>query len=119
MSSGMMDTEAGGESTQYESIKTVTKPHSKAGGQMGSEETQPDVVDSQLSQEKNERGEKTAENIRYGESLSEHGFGGETTGKSGSANQEGHGSTDAQVGQDNLEQTRREQGYGSGSGVGA
>ena len=51
------------------------------------EETQPDVVDSQLSQEKNERGEKTAENIRYGESLSEHGFGGETTGKSGSANQ--------------------------------
>lgn len=31
----MMDTEAGGESTQYESIKTVTVPHSKDGGQMG------------------------------------------------------------------------------------
>ena len=31
----MMDTEAGGESTQYESIKTVTVPHSKQGGQLG------------------------------------------------------------------------------------
>ena len=30
-----MDTEAGGESTQYESIQTVTKPHSKESGQLG------------------------------------------------------------------------------------
>lgn len=31
----MMETEAGGEQTQYESIQTVTKPTSKQGGQMG------------------------------------------------------------------------------------
>lgn len=35
MSSNMMDTEKGGESTQYESIHTVTKPHSKQSGQLG------------------------------------------------------------------------------------
>ena len=32
---GMMDAEKGGESTQYESIQTVTKPHGKESGQMG------------------------------------------------------------------------------------
>jgi hypothetical protein len=31
-----------------------------------------------LDKEQRERGEKTAENIRYGEAISEHGFGGET-----------------------------------------
>ncbi|MCJ1259397.1 hypothetical protein MMC24_007234 [Lignoscripta atroalba] len=87
MSSGLMDTEAGGEGNQYESIQTVTKPHSKQGGQMGVEETQPDSVPSEKHQAKAERGEKTAENVRYGEAISEHGFGGETTGNSGSANQ--------------------------------
>lgn len=30
----------------------------------------------------------------------------------------GYGSTDGQTGQDSIEQTREEQGYGSGSGVG-
>ena len=50
-------------------------------------DTQPDAVPSQAQQEKGERGEKTAENIRYGEAISEHGFGGETTGNSGVANQ--------------------------------
>ena len=33
--------------------------------------------------EKKARGERTAENIRYGESISKHGFGGETVGNSG------------------------------------
>ena len=42
---------------------------------------------SQTQQEKGERGEKTADNIRYGEAISEHGFGGETTGNRGVANQ--------------------------------
>ncbi|MCJ1352230.1 MAG: hypothetical protein MMC33_002214 [Icmadophila ericetorum] len=87
MSSSLMSTEPGGESTQYESMNTVTKPHSKQGGQMGDPETQVDSTTSQAQQENAERGEKTAENIRYGESISEHGFGGETTTNSGEATQ--------------------------------
>lgn len=31
----LMDTERGGESTQYESIKTVTEPSDKQSGQLG------------------------------------------------------------------------------------
>lgn len=31
----MMDTERGGEQSQYEGIKTFTEPHSKQGGQLG------------------------------------------------------------------------------------
>ena len=49
--------------------------------------SQNDTVESQQQAQKAERGEKTAENIRYGEALSEHGMGGETTGNSGRANQ--------------------------------
>ena len=33
----MMDTEPGGESTQYESIETVTVPSDKQSGQLGGE----------------------------------------------------------------------------------
>jgi len=50
-------------------------------------ETQPDVVTSQQKQEKAERGEKTTENVRYGQTISEQGMGGKTTDSSGSANQ--------------------------------
>ena len=50
-------------------------------------ETEVDSTTSQMQQERTERGEKTAENIRYGESISEHGFGGETTTNSGEATQ--------------------------------
>lgn len=49
-------------------------------------QTSEDAVPEVQQQEKSERGEKTAENIRYGEAISEHGFGGETTGNSGEAN---------------------------------
>ncbi len=48
--------------------------------------------------------------MRYGEAISEHGFGGETVGNTGEA--------DATVERVGAEQTRREQGYGTGSGVG-
>lgn len=119
MSSGLMETEAGGESTQYESIHTVTKPHSKEGGQMGEKETQPDAVPSETGQQKGERGQKTAENMRYGEAISEHGFGGETTGNSGVANQDGFGPTAMEESEEHAEKSRQEQGYGKGSGVGA
>lgn len=37
-----------------------------------------------------ERGEQTAENIRYGQKLSEEGMGGQTTGQQGQANQGTH-----------------------------
>lgn len=48
-----------------------------------------------------DRAEKTAENIRYGQNVSESGMGGMTTTSTGSANQEGgYGGTEAQ---ENLE----------------
>jgi len=120
----MMDTEPGGESTQYESIDTDNKPHAKQGGQMGEPQTEVDSTSSeqqqQQQQQKSERGEKTAENIRYGESISEHGFGGQTTGNSGQANQDtGYGSTKFHDSSEDAVQTREDQGYGPGSGVGA
>lgn len=114
-----MDTQAGGENSQYESIKTVTNPHSKQGGQMGEEETEVDSVSSQQQQQKVHRGEKTAENVRYGQKISEEGMGGRTTEAGGNADQDGFGTTDAQEGIDSAEDSRQEQGYGSGSGVGA
>jgi len=68
--------------------------------------------------EKKQREEQIAENIRYGKAISEHGFGGETTGNLGGANQEagfgkrtGDGEEEGKM--------RRAQGYGGGSGVGA
>lgn len=42
---------------------------------------------SQQEQQKAERGEKTAENVRYGQTISEEGIGGKTTEAGGSANQ--------------------------------
>ena len=39
------------------------------------------------AQQKAERGEKTAENARYGQAISEEGMGGMTTEARGSANQ--------------------------------
>ena len=50
-------------------------------------ETQPDAVDSQQAQEKADRGAKTAENVRYGQTISEGGMGGRITESEGSANQ--------------------------------
>jgi len=83
-------------------------------------QTELDSKSSEQQQEKNERGEKTAENIRYGEAISEHGFGGETTGNSGQANQgTGYGFTELRDNSEDAVKTREEQGYGPGSGVGA
>lgn len=73
-----------------------------------------------LQEERKERGERTAEKIRYGEAISEHGFGGETVGNEAEVNQ---GSSFGRVemdreGEGGGKPTRREQGYGGGSGVG-
>ena len=65
------------------------------------------------------RGEQTAENIRYGQAISESGFGGETVAFSGSAQQSGYGRTEGIEKDGHVGQTRREQGYGEGNNVGA
>ena len=46
-----------------------------------------DAVNSQQQQQKVQRGEKTAENVRYGQKISEEGMGGRTTEAGGNANQ--------------------------------
>lgn len=72
----------------------------------------------EASREKEERGEKAAANVRYGETISEHGFGGDTVRNSGSAEQGvGFGGTEDEGREGG--QTRREQGYGGGNDVGA
>ena len=105
-------------------------------------------AESQQAQEKKARGEKTAENVRYGEAISEHGMGGETLTSGGVAGEQGtfdlSGLIGIQPGWDSdvltcwrlvriagfgrkkvadgdvdAEQSRKVQGYGPGSGVGA
>ncbi|KAL1305215.1 hypothetical protein AAFC00_002133 [Neodothiora populina] len=116
MSSGLMDTAPGGESTQYESIHTVTKPTKKSGGQFGEPETEVDVSSEQAAKDHAAAGAATAEKIRYGQAISEHGMGGQTTTSSGSANQDsayGGAASSADDGaQDAGSRARKEAGYG-------
>ena len=81
-----------------------------------------EVDDATASQEasKAARGERTAENIRYGQAISEQGMGGQTTTSSGQANVEGgYGGTEEQVGKSRGGEgeagSRTEQGYGEGN----
>ncbi|KAI9865576.1 MAG: hypothetical protein M1824_002317 [Vezdaea acicularis] len=118
--SNLMDTELGGESTQYESIKTVDQPPASQTGQLGAKPAQKSEAQSQREAEKEEKGEQVAEKIRYGQTMSEHGFGGETTTNEGRAETGGgYGGTEAQAGLDLTEGKRSQMGYGDGSGVGA
>ncbi|KAF2233305.1 hypothetical protein EV356DRAFT_213692 [Viridothelium virens] len=118
MSDKLMDIEPGGESTQYESIHTVTKPHSKSGGQLGDASTEVDTTTAAQEEAKAARGERTAENIRYGQGISEHGMGGQTTTSGGVANTDGgYGGVREQVGKTAGSEGsdgagRTEQGYG-------
>lgn len=50
-------------------------------------ETQVDAVDSEQQKQNAERGAKTAEKVRYGQTISEGGMGGKTTEAGGNANQ--------------------------------
>jgi len=72
---------------------------------------------SQKSGVPDERGQQTADNIRYGQNISESGVGGMTTTSTGSAEQSG-GYGAKPDDSEQLKNTRREQGYGPGSGVG-
>jgi len=104
MSSKLMDTSPGGENTQYESIKTVTKEHSKENGQFSSTSTDRNTnQDSTTSA----RGAQTAENVRYGQAMSEQGFGGFTAPAHNDGAVGGGSNEDAG-------QMRREQGYTAG-----
>ncbi|KAF1345519.1 hypothetical protein BDV97DRAFT_50040 [Delphinella strobiligena] len=109
MSSGLMDTEVGGENTQYESIKTVTNPSKKSGGQF-EPETTLDASPTAERAKKAAEGEAKAEKIRYGQAISESGFGGMTTtsGGSGVSGVVGAGSVGGEGG---AEETRKESGY--------
>lgn len=105
---------------RYEGAKIFTQPPTKQVGQIGaSSESANSKVDSQASQDKSERGEKTAENVRFGEAISEHGFGGETTSSSGQAHQAGSDRRTEDARHGDQTQSRRAQGYGPGSNIGA
>jgi hypothetical protein len=78
---------------------------------MGHSETSVDHVPEVEAAKKAEEGEKTAEKIRYGQSISEHGMGGQTVGMGGDANSNSAGSK-AQDEQDTAASEREKSGYG-------
>ncbi|KAK0948509.1 hypothetical protein LTR48_001597 [Friedmanniomyces endolithicus] len=97
MSSGLMETDPGGEDQQYEGNLHLADPHKKSAGQLGQSAseshttTDPSQTDAGKEQA-SARGEKTAENIRYGQTISETGgMGGMTQGMEGSTEQAGYG----------------------------
>ncbi|KAG9576782.1 hypothetical protein KCU86_g5087, partial [Aureobasidium melanogenum] len=114
MSQNLMDTQPGGDTegstSQYTAINTVTVPHKKSGGQFGNPETSVDSNPEAEAAQKAEDGEKTAEKIRYGQSLSENGMGGQTTGL-GEANSSGAGAK-AQDETEDAVSERQKSGYG-------
>ncbi|KAL0258887.1 hypothetical protein SLS55_006391 [Diplodia seriata] len=129
MSSNLMDTEPGGRSTQYESIKTVTNPTPKEPGQLGHGSSTtadaPSFGSSEATNKTNTTGSNThvspAEKIRFGQAVSEEGgVSGYTdptaAGKGGATHEGGFGGTEALVegggGEDDEAQRRRAQGYG-------
>ncbi|KAF7185229.1 hypothetical protein HII31_13504 [Pseudocercospora fuligena] len=109
--SKLMDTEIGGEQTQYESQSTSQQPHKKSAGQFGSSSeqttTDPSNTEEGIKAMK-ERGEQTAENIRYGQTISEGGMSGFTTGQSGEVDRN-----------EERAEGRSAAGYGGGNDVGA
>ncbi|GAM84614.1 hypothetical protein ANO11243_026100 [Dothideomycetidae sp. 11243] len=110
-SSGLIDAEKGGDSTfdQYTSQSSSlgdSAPTSK--GQLGSASKSADTTDPAAE----ERGERTAANIRYGQGISEGGMGGTTTGNDGSAGTDsGYGRTERRD-EDDSSVGREGQGYG-------
>ncbi|TKX24159.1 hypothetical protein C1H76_3728 [Elsinoe australis] len=94
MSKNLMDTEIGGEQDQYSSINTFNKPHATSTGQLDpspsdSSQAPSHSLDPTSTKSHADRGAKTAENIRYGQAISEQGMGGQTTTSSGGAGHEG------------------------------
>ncbi|KAH9875267.1 hypothetical protein J1614_004758 [Plenodomus biglobosus] len=117
MSSNLMNTEPGGEQTQYEGVHTFVDPHAKQAGQLGNpNEGTTESPNKKATDEPNTQGITKADKIRYGQSIQEGGMGGKTTSSTGEASQEGgFGGTKAIDEQDTSAATqRRQQGYGGG-----
>ncbi|PSN69137.1 hypothetical protein BS50DRAFT_572303 [Corynespora cassiicola Philippines] len=115
MSKNLMDTEPGGEQTQYEGIHTFVKPHSKQAGQLGDPATGTTTeLNKAASNAPNTQGVTPAEKMRYGQAISEGGVGGKTTEATGeAATAGGFGGTDALEEQgEGFAKQRSEQGYG-------
>ncbi|KAH7399043.1 hypothetical protein DE146DRAFT_745637 [Phaeosphaeria sp. MPI-PUGE-AT-0046c] len=117
MSDKLMDTEPGGEQTQYEGVHTFVEPHAKQAGQLGDPATGTSTNPPKAPvDEPNTQGVSKADKIRYGQSIQEGGMGGKTTSSTGEANAEGgFGGTKAlDESDDSFSKERREQGYGGG-----
>ncbi|KAF2212309.1 hypothetical protein CERZMDRAFT_67975 [Cercospora zeae-maydis SCOH1-5] len=115
MSSTLMDTEKGGEQTQYEGEYTDAVPKSKSTGQFGSSSentTENFAATTEGAQQRAARGEKTAENMRYGQTISEGGMSGFTTGQDGTAEQGGYGRVNDNADEASAKAERTAQGYG-------
>lgn len=88
------------------------EPHKKSGGQLGDAQTSVDSNPQADAAQQAERGAKTAENIRYGQGISEQGMGGQTTTSSGEAGQEGYGQMADQAEEMSGKGDRVAEGYG-------
>ncbi|KAH6619035.1 hypothetical protein C7974DRAFT_379148 [Boeremia exigua] len=116
MTSNLMATEKGGEQTQYEAEASDMVPHKKEAGQLGASAAQggstlqPTSASDTKTNAPNTHGITPAEKIRYGQSISEGGMGGQTVGMGGVVDKE-EGTGDA----------RKAMGYtegGEGDGIG-
>ncbi|KAH7392605.1 hypothetical protein BKA66DRAFT_411963 [Pyrenochaeta sp. MPI-SDFR-AT-0127] len=117
MSNKLMNTEKGGEQTQYEGVHTFVEPHAKQAGQFGGSSSATTSTQHKFNpNEPNTQGITNAEKIRYGQSIQEGGMGGKTTSSTGEANAEGGFGGTAAVNEqdDSFSKERREQGYGGG-----
>ncbi|GAB1743872.1 hypothetical protein NU219Hw_g923t1 [Hortaea werneckii] len=118
MSSNLMETEAGGETQQYEGDLGLKDAHKKSGGQLGTPETTTDPSNTpEGAQAAAARTERNMENIRYGQTLSETGgVGGITQGQQGTGEKDGFGGAVGErvSGDKSLDaaQERKGQGYG-------
>lgn len=94
----------------------LADPQKKSGGQLGTSETTTDPSQTTKGQQRQaERGERTAENIRYGQGISEQGMGGTTSDSTGEGSDEGYGQVeDTQQDGQSAEGSREAQGYGGG-----
>lgn len=100
---------------RYEGEYTDVVPTSKSTGQFGSsadKTTTNPANTAEARKEHQERGEKTAENMRYGQTISEGGMSGFTTGQSGEATQGGYGRQKDQGEEVGEKEERRAAGYG-------
>lgn len=98
---------------RYEATHVDQIPHKKSGGQFGNAQTtiDPSKTDDAAGAQA-ERGQKTAENIRYGQTISEGGVSGFTTGQGGSASQGGYGRLVDEAEDTDAAKARRAAGYG-------